>query len=423
MTPDPAGPAAPRPERIPLWPLLATMAMQTLATMAAYSLPALAPMVARDLAVPGPAIGYFVSMVYGVGILSALYSPGFIHRYGATRVGQVVLLATLAMILLLALGGSVAAVIAAAVTLGLAYGATAPVSAHLLVPRTPLRVINLVLSVRQIGVPLGGVLGALMLPPLALAFGWKTAILLEAIPAMALLALLQVPRRDWDADRKPGGALLRGSLSGMWSLLKHDARLRRLSVASFVYSGVQLCFVAFMTVHLTSKTGMDLVAAGRALATYQITGVVTRPVWGWLADRLVPARWLLAVQGLAMAAAAAAAGRFGEAWPGWTVLAVVAIAGATASGYTGIAYAEFARLGGERRTEATGLGSGVMFAGVMAIPSLASLLVTSLGGYEAAYSTVAVAAALCGLLLMLPAPAARPASPRPAVCRRGGASR
>lgn len=407
MTPTPpAGAGAPRPVGIPLWPLVATMAMQALATMAAYSLPALAPMVASDLAVPGATIGYFVSTVYGVGILSALGSPGFIHRHGATRVGQVVVLATLAMVLLLALGGTVGAALLAAVTLGLAYGATAPVSTHLLVPRTPPRVMNLVLSIRQIGVPLGGVLGALILPPLALAVGWKAAILLEAVPAILLLALLQIPRRAWDADRRPGGAVFRASLAGMWSLLAGDARLRRLSVASFVYSGVQLCFVAFTTVHLTSKAGFDLVGAGRALATYQITGVVTRPVWGWLADRLVPARWLLACQGLVMAAAAAAAGQFGAAWPAAAVLAVVAVAGATASGYTGIAYAEFARLGGERRTEATGLGSGVMFSGVMLIPSAASVVVTTLGGYDVAYTAVALAAASCGLLLMLPAPGA-----------------
>lgn len=394
---------APRPGasgRIPLWPLLATMAMQTLATMAAYSLPALAPMAARDLAVPGAMIGYFVSVVYGVGVLSALYSPGFIRRLGATRVGQIVVLATLGMIGLLALGTSIVAVVLAAVTLGLAYGATAPVSAHLLVPRTPVARMNLVLSVRQIGVPLGGVLGALILPPLALAVGWQRAILLEAVPAVVLLVLLQVPRRAWDADRDPASPLLKGSLAGMVTLLAANAALRRLSLASFAYSGLQLCFVAFMTVHLTGHAGFDLVSAGWALATYQITGVVTRPIWGWMADRLVPARRLLAIHGLVMAGAAVAAGQFGAQWPAWLVLAVVAIAGATASGYTGIAYAEFARLGGERRTEATGLGSGVMFAGVMLIPSLASLLATRLGGYAVAYGAIAAAAAACGLLLL-----------------------
>ena len=52
-----------------------------------------------------------------------------------------------------------------------------------------------------------------------------------------------------------------------------------------------------MTVHLTSRAGFDLVAAGQALAVYQVAGVVSRPIWGWLADRLVPARVLLAAQG------------------------------------------------------------------------------------------------------------------------------
>ena len=35
------------PRRFPVWPLLAMLATQTLATMAAYSLPAVAPAVAR----------------------------------------------------------------------------------------------------------------------------------------------------------------------------------------------------------------------------------------------------------------------------------------------------------------------------------------------------------------------------------------
>ena len=40
----------------------------------------------------------------------------------------------------------------------LGYGGAAPASTHLLAPRTPRLVFNMVMSVRQIGVPLGGVL-------------------------------------------------------------------------------------------------------------------------------------------------------------------------------------------------------------------------------------------------------------------------
>ena len=41
-----------------------------------YSLPALAPEIARDLHVAGTLVGSFVATAYGVGILSALISPG-----------------------------------------------------------------------------------------------------------------------------------------------------------------------------------------------------------------------------------------------------------------------------------------------------------------------------------------------------------
>jgi MFS family permease len=375
------------------------LATQALATMAAYSLPAVAPAVARDLGVPGALVGVFISTVYGVGIVSALLSPGFIARYGAVRVSQLVLLATLAM-LVAAAAGSVASIALGAALLGLAYGATAPAAAHLLVPRTPPGMMNLVLSIRQIGVPLGGVLAGLAMVPLTLAVGWRQALLWLALPVALLLLLVQIPRERWDRGRDPARVVLDRRAAAPFALLAENPTLRRLAFASFVYSGLQLCFISFMTVHLTSRAGFDLIAAGQALAVYQVAGVVSRPIWGWLADRLVPPRVLLAAQGVIMCGAAILAGRFA---PGWTlplVLAVCAVAGATASGFTGIAYAEFARIGGPRRTEATGLGAGIMFAGVMVLPSAFAAVVSASGEYAVAYAAVGVLAGLSGLLLL-----------------------
>lgn len=374
------------------------MGMQTLATMAAYSVPALAPAIARDLAIDGALAGYFVSAVYGVGIVSSLLAADLIHRHGAVRLGQAVLAGTLAMLLISA-SGSVAALALGALALGSAYGATAPVSTHLLVPRTAPRIVNLVLSIRQIGVPLGGVLGALLLPPLALRLGWQTTFLLQALPAALLLLLLEWPRRRWDGERPAGPGRRKGGLRQIVSLLAASGELKRLTFASFVFSGLQLSFVAFTTVQLTSRADFGLVAAGQALAAYQVSGVLTRPIWGWIADRWIPARDILVFQGLVMGAAALVAGQFGPGWPVAGVLLVCAVAGATASGYTGLAYAEFARLGGPRRTEATGLGSAAMFSGVLVLPSLGAALVTRTGSYGLAYGALGVAAILTGLML------------------------
>ena len=183
------------------------------------------------------------------------------------------------------------------------------------------------------------------------------------------------------------------------AMLRSSPAMRGLAIASLIYSGVQLCFIAFMTVHLTSKAGFDLIGAGRALAAYQIAGVVSRPIWGWLADNVLAARWLLALQGAIMCGAALLAARFGPGWDGGLVILVCACAGATASGFTGIAYGEYARLGGEQRTEATGLGAASMFGGVMVLPSLMSLAVTASGSYLIAYSAIGVLALLSGASL------------------------
>ena len=384
--------------RWPVAPLIAMLLLQTLATMAAYSLPAAAPAVARDLGVDGALIGFFISVVYGVGIVSAVLSPGFIHRFGAVRVSQAVMLATLAMLATAASGG-VATLALSAVLLGTAYGATAPVSTHLLVPRTPKRAINLVLSLRQIGVPLGGVLGGLLVPPMVLAFGWRPALLVQLVPVLALMLLLQLARRAWDGERDPSRRIFHRGILRPLALLREDPGIRRLSLACFLYSGIQLCFIAFMTVHLTGVAKQDLIHAGQALATYQVAGVVSRPIWGWLADRYVPATRLLTLQGAIMAGAAVAAGQFGPQWPIWLVLLVCTVAGATASGFTGIAYAEYARRGGERRTEATGLGAGAMFAGVLVLPSAFGLTVMLLDDFTIAYFSLAVLADVGGLLL------------------------
>jgi MFS family permease len=373
--------------------------MQTLATMAAFSIPAAAPEIAHDLGVAPELVGFFVAAVYGVGIVSSLLSPGFVLRYGPVRVIQVIMISVMAM-LLAASGGTLALVVLGAVLLGLAYGATAPASTHLLVPHTPRHVFNLVMSIRQVGVPLGGVFAGLIVPPLAVAIGWRGALLAELPASLLLLLLLQAPRRDWDAGRQPHHRLFGNTLRQSLYLWRESSAIRRLSVASFAYTGVQLAFIAFMTVHLTTDVGFDLVHAGWTLAAYQVAGGVSRPLLGWVADRFISPWRLLAVLGAAMCAAALAAARFSPAWQPWEVVGVCLLAGASASGFTGLAYAEYARLGGSRRTEATGLGSAIMFSGVLIVPPVFGVAAKLLGSFTPSYTALGLMALGAGLLFV-----------------------
>jgi len=305
------------------------------------------------------------------------------------------------MLLLAGLGQGVISLALAAVVLGLGYGAAAPASTHLLVPHTPRPVFNLVMSLRQIGVPLGGVFAALILPPLTLAIGWRGALLVEVVPVLVLAGLMEIPRRRWDEEREPERRAFGRNLIQPFVLLR-DQRFRRLSMAAFVYSGLALCLVAFMTEQLTRIVGLDLVRAGQMLAAYQIAGSASRPVWGWVADRLLTPAQTLAMLGIGMAATAAITALYAPGWPAWAIFINAVAAGCTSGGYTGVAYAEYAALGGARRTEATGLGTAIMFFGGMAVPPLFGASVAALGAYHESYLVGAICAMAAGVLLALP---------------------
>jgi nitrate/nitrite transporter NarK len=231
--------------------------------------------------------------------------------------------------------------------------------------------------------------------------GWRGSLLIELIPVFLLIAGMEIPRRAWDFDRDPGVRPWGRSLLQPFMLLR-DKRFVRLSASCFIYSGLQLCFVAFMTVHLTSVVRFDLIRAGELLAVYQIAGSVSRPIWGWVADRYLTPMRTLAVHGVGMAFAAALAGQFNSAWRPAEILLVVLLAGCTAGGYTGVAYAEYASLGGARRTEASGLGTALMFSGGLLLPPLFGISITFFGGYEVTYRAMAALALASAVLMWWP---------------------
>jgi MFS family permease len=212
---------------------------------------------------------------------------------------------------------------------------------------------------------------------------------------------MEIPRRRWDIDREPTRRVFGRSLWQPFALLA-DSRFRRLSIAAFVYAGLSLCLIAFMTVQLTTVVGLNLIEAGQILAAYQIAGSISRPIWGWIADRFITPAQTLAIHGVGMAICLLLTGYYSPAWPVWAIMANALLAGCTAGGYTGVGYAEYAVLGGTRRTEATGLGTAIFFTGGMAVPPIFGAAVVAMGGYRGSYTIGAACALASGLLLALP---------------------
>ncbi|MGZ0188295.1 MAG: MFS transporter, partial [Alphaproteobacteria bacterium] len=387
---------------IPWTPLILTMLTQAAATMAAYTLSTASPHIAPDLGVENEDVAQLVAIIYLMGALSAMTIPPFIHRYGGLAISMVICSMTVVMLAISSMATSIIMLSAAAVALGCIYGATAPSSSHVLAPLAPPHRRNIIFSIRQIGVPLGGILGGVLVPPLILLGGWRAAFQAQLVFAMLLFMALYLVRHRYDRNRDRQRRVFEfGGPRRMLQLLRDLPELRPLAILSFVYSGAQLCFGTFLVTQLVRVFGDSAYAFASAIAlvAFQLSGITTRIILGIIADSMISARTLLAAQGLIMAAAAVAAANYGADWPLWLVLVNCAVAGATASGYTGLAFAEFARIGGVARTaETTGLGAAVMFSGVAVMAPLFRLGIDVFDGYRVPYLVVAVLAFLTAIM-------------------------
>src|SRR5688572_7788409 len=186
------------------------------------ALAVLAPVASADIGVPASAVGLMTSIIYLSGAIAAPQAGARVAQFGALRLSQIGLV-------LVALGMAVATVthplmaLLAAVVIGLGYGPSTPSGSALLAARTPPRVFNFVMSIRQTGVPLGGALAGFAIPWLILAAGWRKAALICAVACVLAAAALQTVRARFDHPAA-GTAATRTSFVGALSMvLAHRA--------------------------------------------------------------------------------------------------------------------------------------------------------------------------------------------------------
>lgn len=178
------------------------LAVQSLTSVCAAAIPVLAPVIAPHADVAATDVGIYTMLLYACGMASALIGGAIVPRYGAVRVCQLAVLLCATALVLVATG-HVAGLLLCAFVLGCGMGAPTPASSHVLVRVTPPRLLNLVFSIKQTGVPLGGALAGATLPALTLLLGWRGALLGAALLCCGVVALLQLWRARMDADRKP----------------------------------------------------------------------------------------------------------------------------------------------------------------------------------------------------------------------------
>ena len=258
----------------PLYALVSALTVgHTVASTALMVLPVVAPAVARDYGIGAALIGYQISIV-GAGQLATLLLFGNLSRkLGACRTNQIghgmVAIGMLLMLLpwpVFLVPGSLG--------IGLGFGLLGPSLSALLTRFSPPAQRNLVFSIQQTSVPLGGVLAALVAPFIAVTFGCPWMLVSNACLLFLTIAMLQRGRPRWDDDRVPAARAMAANPFAGLRATWHDRRLRLLSVTGGALCWAQFCVAAYTVVACVEALGMSLIVAGTV--TYKMASRLRR---------------------------------------------------------------------------------------------------------------------------------------------------
>ncbi len=334
------------------------VAGQTIGTMGTTMIPAVAPKVAETYGIPSALVGYQISLLAVAMIVALAFGSHFNRRWGSTRMQQIGLA-------LVATGGLIAILphvfffFLASIALGLGYGSLTPSASSLLMRFTPEKRRNLIFSLKQTGVPLGGIGAALITPAVAVAWGWQWAIAGNSLVLYALVLVLQRARPHWDTDRDPDAKIGGNPFDGVLTIWRHSA-LRLLALSGGCFVIVQFAITTFTVILFNEQLGWGLIEAGIVLTASQVGGVSGRVFWGWMADRMGNAFSALLFLGIIMVASSLLCIALTPAWPMLAACALFFVMGSTASGWNGAFLAEVARLA-PREMISTATGGSLVF--------------------------------------------------------------
>lgn len=353
----------------------------------------------------GSSIGYLTASNSLGALVILVAGSSLLKRIGGTRTLQLTLfLGTACMGLFLY--PSVSLALVACFAMGTSVGAASPAGSEVLQRFSPPGIRNLIFSIKQAGVPLGGMAAGLFVPMVIALAGWRIALFVCALVVLLPTALTWRVSAGLD-EKRPGEQrrpLLIPTLQSLRALsvplasLAHNRGLLKISIVGSLFSVSQSCWFAFTVIYLVEGLGFSLSLAGLVFAVMQIGGVIGRIALGWLSDHLRSTTAILAIAAIFSAVTTALLGLTNPQWPLWSIILLAFIAGSTAVSWNGIQIAEVARRSPPHLIAETSAGSAILISLVnIVVPAAFAMSVAASGRYDFAF----VCAGACSLLVLV----------------------
>jgi MFS family permease len=336
--------------------LAAALAAQTTVSVVEQGVPTLTGFIKQSLSLSAGAAGALVASLTFGKVLGAFAAGTAVDRLGE----RTMLIAGgtgLCLFVVAAASAPLAGLIVLLVCAGLFIATATPAGGKLVLVSFPRTQRGLAMGIRQAGIPLGGLVAAVVLPPLANAWSWRWSVVVAGCFAGAgALAVLLVAGVDSRAERR---ATRDAAAPTPWRSLMHDREVVLATLWALPLVGGQYAIVAFLALDVHQTSGVSLSRAALLLAVAQVGGIVGRIGWGLASDRLLGGRRRPIVLGITAIAVGCAGGL--AVLPGhapYGVLAALSLAcGLSVIGWQGIWVTAVSELAGPARAGAvTGFG-------------------------------------------------------------------
>ena len=394
-----APPLQPRPLR--LWQALtAALGTQLLFQFISSSPAYFAPVVAPELGVGEQWVGVLFTILGFAGVGVSVASSAVFRKFGLIGFLQIGALLMAAGLLL----GATAVpllMLFSAVLFGIAQGPLVPACTYLVSRTAPKDKLSLATSLQQTGPPLAWALGGAVIPALILLLGWRWTMVVMAVAALMAPLLMQPLRARIDHDLKTGGRFHWRDVTQPVRMAWQEPMLRPFCIAGIGLCVLHQSFVTFTVIYLTVELHLSLVWAGFIMTAAQVSAVISRLIWGWLADRTRNDFMILAVISLAAAVAYAALAFYPHTWPVWPVTVITILLGVTTAGWQGMFFAANARHAPPGKVVSAVAGvQFFLFIGSTGGPIAVALIVSVTGDYRIVYCLLAALAVWLGVQLL-----------------------
>ena len=356
------------------WVVLAlTFFLQAGASMAVFSFGPLAPFLRDDLGITRAQVGMFTSIIYLGMVFFSTHAGWLTDKFGI----RLFLLAgpgAMGLVFLcLPLTHSFIPALSIVFIAGVGYQFINPTTVKTLSQWFPPKMRATAIGIKQSGISFGGAVGAVLIPVIALAWGWRGTMIVIGGIILVVVFLCWIYYRE----PYPGVEATKSQFITTKGLLQTITKRNLVlqSLAGAMYCIPSVVIATYLVLYLKETLSISVIVAGTCLMVAQLGTVAGRILWGVISDRLFAGKRkkVMIIMGVSMTLLSVITMLISSNTSLWLIYALFIVFGFS-TGIHGLHVTFLAELAGEKMA-ATGVGFGA------AVSAIGMVVATPVFGY------------------------------------------